>query len=54
MIEENLDIIKLLLNNNADLLIKNNEKKTPFDLASDEIKKELNLESIILEKKRKK
>jgi ankyrin repeat protein len=53
MVEENLDIIQLLLNNNADLLIKNNERKTPFDLASGEIRKVFNLESLILEKKRK-
>ncbi len=53
MVEENLGIIQLLLNNNADLLIKNNERKTPFDLASGEIRKVFNLESLILEKKRK-
>ena len=50
MNEKNISIIKLLLNHNADLLIKNKEGKTPFDIATDKIRKKLNLESIILEK----
>ncbi len=50
MNEKDIQIIKLLLNHNADLLIKNKEGKTPFDIATVKIRKKLNLESIILEK----
>ena len=54
MIENNLDIIEILLDNNANLLIKNNEGKTPFDLASDKAKKEFRLEAMIMEKNKNK
>ena len=51
MKRKNRKIIKLLLDNNADITIKNNEGITSYDLADKDIRKEFRMENILVLKK---
>jgi len=48
MKKKNRKIIKLLLDNNADITIKNKEGMTSYDLADKDIRKEFKMENILL------